>query len=307
MTLALTAAAGITAAERAKVRLTSPDRVEYPDQNITKGALAAYYAAVADRMLPFIADRPLSLVRCPQGQSGECFFQKHDSGGFPPQLQKVPIAEKDGEVHDYFYIDNLAGLIAGVQMNVLEFHLWGSRRDAVEVPERIIFDIDPDPGLDFAEVKQAAADIRDGLARLGLQSFPLLTGGKGIHVIAPLKPGPEWPEVKAFCHGFAQRLADHEPDRFVANMSKARRVGRLFVDYLRNERGSTAIAPWSTRARDGAPCAVPVGWDELPSLSAPNMFSIETAAARAAQPDPWEGYVDLRQKITPVMLEAVGA
>ena len=306
-TLKLSEADGVAAAEKAGVHFTSPDRVEYPGQGVTKGNLAAYYAAVGERMLPFIADRPLSLVRCPQGRSKYCFFQKHDSGGFPAQMKKVPIAEKDGKVEDYFYIDDLAGLIAGVQMNVLEFHLWGARRDNVERPERIIFDIDPDEGLGFDAVKQAALDIRDGLGSLGLESYPLLSGGKGIHVIAPLVPGLEWPDVKAFCRGFATQLASREPDRFVANMSKAKRVGRLFIDYLRNERGATAISPWSTRSREGAPCAVPVSWSELPDLAAPNMFAIEAAAARARRPDPWRGYFSTKQEITAAALKAMSA
>jgi bifunctional non-homologous end joining protein LigD len=300
-------ATGIAAAKAAGVHFTSPDRVEYPDQGVTKGVLAAYYAAVAERMLPYIADRPLSLVRCPQGRAKACFFQKHDSGGFPAQMKKVPIAEKDGQVEDYFYIDDLAGLIAGVQMNVLEFHLWGSRRDAVEKPERIIFDIDPDVGLDFSHVRDAARDIRGVLGALGLESFPLLSGGKGVHVIAPLTPNLEWPEIKAFCHGIAEKLAAAEPDRFVVNMSKAKRVGRLFIDYLRNERGATAIAPWSTRSREGAPCAVPISWDELPKIASANAFPVEAAAARARLPDPWKGYEAARGKVTPAMLKAVGA
>ena len=258
-------------------------------------------------MLPYIADRPLSLVRCPQGRSKYCFFQKHDSGGFPPQMKTLPITEKDGHADSYFYIDDVAGLIAGVQMNVLEFHLWGSRREAVEQPERLIFDIDPDVDLGFEHVRQAAVDIRDTLGALGLESFPLLSGGKGVHVIAPLKPGLEWPEVKAFCRGVAQKLAQAEPDRFTAELSKAKRTNRMFIDYLRNERGSTAISPWSTRSRDGAPCAVPLSWDELPSIKAANAFPVEAAAERAQEPDPWHGYAGVKQSITPAMLKAVGA
>jgi bifunctional non-homologous end joining protein LigD len=303
----LTGAAGIAAAEAAGVHFTSPDRVEYPGQGVTKGTLAAYYAVVAERMLPYIADRPLSLVRCPQGRSKYCFFQKHDSGGFPPQMKTLRIAEKDGTVDSYFYIDDVAGLIAGVQMNVLEFHLWGSTREAVERPERIIFDIDPDIGLDFQHVKQAALDIRDTLGALGLESFLLLSGGKGAHVIAPLKPGPEWPDVKAFCRGVAQKLAQAEPERFTAELSKAKRTNKMFIDYLRNERGSTAISPWSTRSREGAPCAVPLSWDELPSIASASAFPIEAAAARAQAPDPWRGYAGARQAITPAMLKAVRA
>jgi bifunctional non-homologous end joining protein LigD len=303
----LSEAAGTAAAERAGVRLTSPDRVEYPGQGVTKGMLAAYYAAVAKRMLPYIADRPLSLVRCPQGRAKYCFFQKHDSGGFPDAFKTVEIAEKDGKLEDYFYINDLAGLIAGVQMNVLEFHLWGAKRDDVERPERLIFDIDPDPGVDFPAVRQAALDIRRALGRLGLETFPMVTGGKGIHVIAPVRPAAEWPAVKAFCKSFAQRLEAEEPDRFVANMSKAKRKGRMFIDYLRNERGSTAIAPWSTRSREGAPVAFPLSWDELAETPSANGFTIAKAAGRATETDPWQGYFTLDQAVTDKLQAAVGS
>ncbi|HTJ56675.1 MAG TPA: DNA ligase D [Devosiaceae bacterium] len=296
---------GEAVASKLGIELTHPERVVYPGQGITKAELAAYYAGVAERMLPYIADRPLSLLRCPQGRSKYCFFQKHDTGGFPKSMKSVEITEKDGSIEDYFYIEDLAGLIGGVQMNVLEFHIWGCKRDNIEKPERIIFDIDPDEGLGFEHVRDAAADIRNALGDLGLETFPMLTGGKGVHVIAPLKPNFEWPEVKAFCHGFAQWLEAREPDRFVSNMSKAKRKGRMFIDYLRNERGSTAIAPWSSRSREGAPAAVPVGWDELPAIAAANAFTLPAAAARAALPDPWKGYFSTRQTITPAMLKAV--
>ena len=301
----LNAQVGLNAAEAAGVRLTSPDRVVYPGQGVTKADLVAYYAAVADRMLPYAEGRPLSLLRCPQGRSKYCFFQKHDTGGFPDAMKSVLITEKDGSKEDYFYIDDLAGLIAGTQMNVLEWHLWGSRTKDVEKPERIIFDIDPDEGLGFEHVRSAAVDIRDELERWGLESFPMVTGGKGVHVIAPVRPTTEWPEVKAFCKTFAQRLADREPDRFTANMSKAKRKGRLFIDYLRNERGSTAIAPWSSRSRQGAPAAVPVSWDELETIRAANQFSLAEAAERARQPDPWKGYFSTTQSITSSMRSAV--
>ena len=267
----------------------------------------AYYAAVAERMLPYLANRPLSLLRCPQGRSKYCFFQKHDTGGFPDGLKSLLITEKDGSKEDYFYLDDLAGLIAGTQMNVLEWHIWGSRTADVEKPERIIFDIDPDEGLGFADVRAAATDIRDTLDALGLKSYPLVSGGKGVHVIAPLTPRAEWPEVKAFCKAVAQLLAKHQPDRFVATMSKAKRKGKLFIDYLRNERGSTAIAPWSSRSREGAPAAVPVTWQELADVTAANQFSLAIAAERAKASDPWSDYFERDQSITKAMLKAVGA
>ena len=304
---ALTTEAGINAAEAAGVKLTSPDRVIYPGQGVTKADLVAYYAVVAERMLPYIENRPLSLLRCPQGRAKYCFFQKHDTGGFPDEMKSILITEKDGSKEDYFYIDALAGLIAGTQMNVLEWHLWGARNKDVERPERIIFDIDPDEGLEFEHVRSAAKDIRDALDELGLKSYPLVSGGKGIHVIAPLKPSLEWPEVKAFCKAFAQKLAQDFPDRFTANMSKAKRKGKLFVDYLRNERGSTAVSPWSSRSREGAPAAVPVTWDELETVKAANQFTLALAAERAKLPDPWKDYFSLTQTITKTMLKAVDA
>lgn len=303
----LTDEAGMAAAEAAGIKLTSPDRVIYPGQGVTKADLVAYYAAVADRMLPYAANRPLSLLRCPQGRAKYCFFQKHDTGGFPDAMKSLLVTEKDGGEEDYFYIDNLAGLIAGTQMNVLEWHLWGARTKDIEKPERIIFDIDPDEGLGFAEVRAAASDIRDVLDALGLKSYPLVSGGKGVHVIAPLTPRVEWPMVKAFCKNLAQRMADDQPDRYVATMSKAKRKGKLFIDYLRNERGSTAIAPWSSRSREGAPAAVPVSWDELKTVKAANQFSLAMAAERAKAPDPWADYFELDQSITKAMLKAIGA
>jgi bifunctional non-homologous end joining protein LigD len=302
---ALDSAEGLKAAEAAGIKITSPDRVIYPNQGVTKADLVAYYVAVAERMLPYIADRPLSLLRCPQGRAKYCFFQKHDTGGFPPAMKSILITEKDGEKEDYFYLDDLAGLIAGTQMNVLEWHMWGARNADVEKPERIIFDIDPDEGLAFADVKAAAKDIRDVLSALGLESFPLVSGGKGVHVIAPLVPKAEWPEVKAFCKDVASRLAEASPDRYTANIRKAARKGRMFIDYLRNERGSTAIAPWSSRSREGAPAAVPISWDELDAVQAANQFTLGEAAIRAQAPDPWPGYFETEQSLTKAMLMAV--
>ena len=294
---------GIAVAEKLGVRLTSPDRAVLPDETVTKAQIVAYYDAVAERMLPHIANRPLSLVRVPHGSRP--FFQKHDSGGFPDVMKRVEIELKESEREDHFYVDDLAGIVGGVQMSTLEFHIWGSHIDNLEKPDRIIFDIDPDEDLDFKAVRRAALDIRDKLGGYGLESFAMVTGGKGIHVIAPLTPKLEWPDVKLFCHAFAERLAIDEPDRFTANIRKVQRKGRMFIDYLRNERGSTAIAPFSTRGRKGVPCAVPVGWDEVETLKAANAFSLGEAAERAKSPDPWKGYFDLTQSITVAMVSSI--
>lgn len=256
------------------VRISNRDRVIFPESGQTKGNLADWYMAVAPIMLPFAAHRPVSLVRCPQGRANKCFFQRHDSGSFGKHVHHVAITEKDGEAADYLYVDSVEGLLACVQMGTIEFHGWGSRADDVEMPDRLIFDLDPDEGLDFAEVKSAARHIHDRLADIGLASFAMLSGGKGVHVVAPLTPGHSWEQHKDFAHRFAEALAIAEPDRFVATMSKAKRKGRIFIDYLRNQRGATAVLPYSARARPGAPVAVPIAWGELDDFESAHPFGI---------------------------------
>jgi bifunctional non-homologous end joining protein LigD len=261
------------------VKISNPERIVFPDAAITKGELADYFRAVAPLMLPWVAERPLTLVRCPQGRAKKCFFQKHDAGTFGPHVHHVPVEEKKGEVQDYLYVDDPAGLIACVQMGAIEFHGWGARIEDYETPDRLVFDIDPDEGLGFDSVKKAARDIKRHLADMGLQSFPLLTGGKGLHVVVPLRPEAEWPAVKDFAMRFAVALATAEPDRFTANLAKAARTGRMFLDYLRNQRGATAIMPYSTRARAGAPVAAPIAWDELDDYESGAHFTLRDSEA----------------------------
>jgi bifunctional non-homologous end joining protein LigD len=294
--------------EVAGISVSNPDRVLWPGQGVTKAELVAYYQAVAERMLAHGARRPLSLVRCPQGRSRHCFYQKHTTGTFPEAMKPVGIRESSGEEEEYSYFDDLAGIIAGVQMGVLEFHIWGSRIDNVEKPDRLVFDLDPDEGLDFGDVRRAAFDLRDRLQALGLTTFPMLTGGKGVHVVAPLAPRLEWPQVKAFARAFATSLAGEAPERYTANMSKAKRKGRIFLDYLRNDRGSTAICPYSTRRKEGAPVAAPVTWAELEVVEGAAAFDLRTMPARVRdEPDPWADYGKVRQSITKRMLAKVGA
>ncbi|WP_435202064.1 DNA ligase D [Qipengyuania sp. 902] len=260
-----------------EVAISSRDRVIFPDSGQTKGELADYYAAIAPVMLPFAARRPVSLVRCPQGRAKKCFFQKHDSGALGDAVHHVPIREKDGGHEDYLYVEDQRGLLQCVQMGTIEFHGWGARSDDVEQPDRMIFDLDPDKGLGFTEVKTAARDIHDRLADLGLTSFAMLSGGKGVHVVVPLTPGHGWGEHKDFARRFSEALSLAEPDRFTANMSKAKRRGRIFIDWLRNQRGATAVLPYSARARSGAPVAVPVTWNELKGMDDAKPFSIDQA------------------------------
>jgi bifunctional non-homologous end joining protein LigD len=259
------------------VKISNPDRVIDPASNVTKGELAAYYRAVAPMMLVWSANRPISLVRCPQGRAKKCFFQKHDAGTFGPSVLHIPIEEKRGEIEDYIYFADQAGLMTCVQMGTIEFHGWGSRVEDVEKADRLVFDLDPDEGLDFEEVKRAARDLKRFLADMGLQTFPLLTGGKGLHVVVPLTPQAEWPEVKDFAQRFCVALATAEPDRFTANLAKAKRKGRIFLDYLRNQRGATAIMPYSARAREGAPVSAPIVWDELDDMPGGNRFTVRDA------------------------------
>ena len=256
------------------VHVSNRDRLIFPEAKVTKGQLADYYEAAGAIMLPWIAHRPISLVRCPQGRAKKCFFQKHDSGSFGDHVKHVPIREKDGDEQDYLYVDDIDGLVACVQMGTIEFHGWGSRVEDVEKPDRLIFDLDPDEGLDFENVKKAARDIRRTLEDIGLTSFAMLSGGKGVHVVVPLTPDAEWPAVKDFADRFSRALAAAEPDRFTATMSKAKRKGRIFIDWLRNQRGATAVLPYVVRARENAPVAVPVSWEELNDIDRAGAYTI---------------------------------
>lgn len=289
------------------IKITHPDRMLFDGQGITKLDLARYYTIVADRMLPYAAGHLLSLVRAPQGVKGPRFYQKHAADGFPDEIKEVPVKESSGETENYMYVRDAQGLVAAVQMGSLEFHIWGSRCDTLETPDRMVFDLDPDEGLDFGIVKTAAIALRDALSAIGLKSMPMVTGGKGVHVVVPLTGHATWLEAKAFAKAFAQGFAEREPERFVATMSKEKRKGRIFIDWLRNERGATAIAPYSTRARAGGPVATPVSWDELFGLQAANSFHIPEILERIeGGTDPWQDVAGIRQSLTRKILDSVG-
>lgn len=288
------------------VRITHPERVLFEGQDITKLDLARYYAVVAEKMLPFASDHLLSLMRCPQGGRGQCFYQKHASEGFPAEIRETPVKESSGDTENYMYVREAKGLVAAVQMGTLEFHIWGSPVDKIETPDRLVFDLDPDPSVDFSTVKEAALSLRDALADIGLQSVPMVTGGKGVHVIVPLTPRAPWEDAKRFAKAFAQGFADRDPDNFIATMSKAKRKGRIFIDWLRNERGATAIAPYSTRARAGGPVATPISWSELSDLDAANSFHIPDILERIESgAEPWAELGGTRQSLTRKILDAL--
>jgi bifunctional non-homologous end joining protein LigD len=254
--------------------ISNADRIIFPESGITKGDLAAYHAAMAAPILEYTANRPLSIVRCPQGRAKQCFFQKHDAGTFGDSVHHVGIKEKDGDVADYLYVDSVEGLLACVQMGGIEFHGWGAPASNIEHPDRMIFDLDPDEGLAFEDVKKAAVVLKEELATLGLASDAMLSGGKGIHVVIALDGKADWERVKDFASRFARAMAAAKPELFTANIRKVERKGRIFIDWLRNQRGSTAVQPWTVRARENAPVAVPVEWSELADMTKAAQFNI---------------------------------
>jgi bifunctional non-homologous end joining protein LigD len=278
------------------VRITHPDRVLYEGEGVTKREIADYYLKVAELMLPHIADRPLALVRCPRGSAQKCFFQKHASPGWPDLFKQVRIREKSGS-GGYLYIDSAAGLVAAAQMDILELHIWGAHVDKVDKPDRLVFDFDPAEDVAFERVKEGARELRGRLQKLGLESFPMATGGKGIHVVVPLSRKHSWDEHRVFAEALARLMAEDSPARYIANMSKAKRRGKIYIDFLRNQRGATAIAPYSTRARKGAYVAVPLSWSALSQLVNAHPASVKDAARLARASDPWKGYAKLKQAL----------
>lgn len=275
---------------RPQVRLTHPDRIYWTEAGVTKQGLAEYYSEVWARMGPHVVNRPLALVRCPGGVGGQCFFQKHAWRGMAAQILK-PDDPKDKSDEPIIAIDGLPGLLGLVQGGVLEVHPWGAQLDDLERPDFITMDLDPGPGVTWPEVIAAAREVRARLSDAGLESFVKTSGGKGLHVVAPLKPRAEWPEVKAFAKGISEAMAADSPDRYVATIAKARRKGKTLIDYLRNGRGATAVAPYSTRARPGAAVSMPLGWSELGEAIGPDHFTVGNALNRlAGSADPWDEF-----------------
>jgi bifunctional non-homologous end joining protein LigD len=288
------------------VQISSPDRVVYPGYGVTKLDLAHYYESVAEWVMPYVERRPLTLVRCPEGQASPCFYQKHISATMPKAVHGVKIKEKDA-TDIYVAVRNITGLISLVQMGVLEFHPWPAREDKIERPDMLVFDLDPGEDIEWKAVVQGAKDVRDCLELLGLKSFLRTSGGKGLHIVAPLARRNNWDELKEFARGVAETMMRAAPNRYVVNMSKAKRKGKVFVDYLRNQRGATAVASYSTRARSGAPIATPLSWDELSVKLKPNQFTIENIHARLKKgfKDPWKDFFKVKQSITRDMMEQV--
>lgn len=292
----------------AGVRLTSPDRVLYPGQGITKRDLAEFYEQTAEWILPHLAGRPLTLIRCPAGQETECFVQRRASESFPPAVRRIEVVQEEG-TSTYVMVDSLSGLLSLVQLGVLELHTWSARRDRLDRPDRMIFDLDPDPELPWMGVVEAALTVRNRLGDLGLESFVKTTGGKGLHIVVPLERRHTWEEVREFSRHLAEQMAHHAPDRYVAQATMQERSGRVYLDYLRNAWGASAVAAYSTRARAGAPVSAPLRWEELGPELRSDSFTVEQLPARLASlaEDPWAAYASVRQRITRAMREVVAS
>lgn len=285
--------------EVAGVRLTNPDRVLYPKQGLVKLDLVRYYESVAKWILPHVTHRPLMIYRCPQGHEQECFFQKHVNESTPEPIQGIEVEEDDGEVGKYLMIEDLPGLITLAQLAALELHTWGAPADDVERPDRMVFDLDPDEALPWDSVVEAAFLLRKKLAKIGLESWVKTTGGKGLHVVVPLDGKSGWDLLRDFTHALALQIVAEAPDRYIAEASKARRKGKIYIDYLRNARGATWIAPYSTRARSGATVSTPITWPELKKGVRPHEFTMRTIPKRLStlSRDPWHGFLKQPQSI----------
>lgn len=285
------------------VRLSSPEKVLWPAQGTTKRELAEYYEAVEDWILPFLRDRPLTLLRCPSGRRKECFYQKHAADSIPDVVGRVEISK--GE-KPYMYVESLESVLALVQLGTLELHVWNGRVDRLDRPDQLVFDLDPGAGAGWEAVVAAARSVRDVLEEVGLPCYVKTSGGKGVHVMVPLERRSSWDESKGFARSVAQRLTRREPERYVATMSKEKRRGKIFIDYLRNGAEATAVVAYSPRARSGAPVSVPIRWEELTAELDPGDFTVESVPRLlASRTDPWKDFYSSRARLTKSMRSAM--
>ncbi len=278
--------------------LSHPDKIIFPKAGITKRKLSEYYLNVNEWMLPYLAKRPLTLLRCPHGQGKQCFYQKHLRENESEFLYSVGIKDKKS-IENYSYVKDVRGLIALVQLGVLEIHSWNSHIDKPEYPDMIIFDLDPAPNVAWKTVVHSAFFVRDQLEKLDLKSYVKTTGGKGLHIIVPIKRKYTWDDVKLFSRAFADNLVAMKPNEYIATMSKTKRTGKIFIDYLRNQHGASSVAPYSTRINDNASVATPLHWDELTTKIKPDGFTVRNLPKRLVKlnNDPWEGLLDISQGI----------
>lgn len=283
--------------------LSHPDKLLYPDVNITKLDLANYYSKIATWILPYILKRPLTLLRCPNGQKEKCFYQRHLTTE-TENLYGITLKDKTGKSEPYLYIKAKSGLMELIQLGVLEIHPWACLVDKIEKPDFITFDLDPGLNTEWKNVIETAFFVKDNLQKINLTSFVKTTGSKGLHVVVPIKRIYSWDKIKVFAHTFVQYLAMQNPQLVVANMSKAKRKGKIFVDYLRNQRGASSIAPYSTRIKENAAVATPLSWSELSVRIKSDTFTVKNVPQRLAKlkHDPWADFYQLKQKLSLPMI-----
>jgi bifunctional non-homologous end joining protein LigD len=291
----------------AGIKVTHPERVLFDELGLTKEALAKYYESVADHILPDLKNRPLSLVRCPQGPGEGCFYQKHIDKTWSDEIERVTIPESDGE-GIYAVANSPAALVGLVQKGVIELHVWGSTTRDLGKPDRMVFDLDPDVAVPWREIMAATRLTREKLDEIGLESFLKTSGGKGLHVVVPLSPRHDWDEVKEFSRAVAESLAAENPRLFTSKMAKKERVNRIFIDYLRNGAGATTVAAYSVRARKGAPVSTPLHWDELGGRMKPASFHVGNVLRRlkGIHSDPWKAFRRKSQTLTAPMKRKLG-
>ena len=277
------------------IKISNPDKIIYDDLEITKADVINYYDKVSDRMLPYVGNRILSMVRCPKGVSGTCFYKKHPASS-SKGIVTIPIENSKGEWEDYFYIDSKQGLISEAQMGSLEFHTWGSNIEHLENPDIMVFDLDPDEGMELSRIRQGALDIKDILSELSLNSYLKTSGGKGYHILVPLQPSATWDAFYEFSRLVTVVMEQKWPARYTSNVRKASRKGRIFIDWIRNGRGATSVAPYSLRARKGAKVSMPISWDELDTV-APDGINLWDALQRIEKADPWKDFFQNNQRL----------
>ena len=296
----------MSAAARAGVVISHPDKLLFPPKGPTKWELATYYARVAVAMLPHIKSRPLSLLRCPDGTGAKCFYQKHADESVNAAVSRVEVPESGGTA-TYMSAGSAKAIVALVQWGVIEFHPWGSRVPRLDRPDILIMDLDPDDATPWKDLTATARALRAMLEGAGLNAFLKTTGGKGLHVVVPIKPTLTWLQAKEITHAIADRMVAAAPDRFISTASKAKRKGKIFIDYLRNAEGATAVAPYAVRAREGAPVATPIEWEELKKDVRFDHFNVRNIPARLdAIADPWATFASSRRTVTSTVLRKLG-
>jgi bifunctional non-homologous end joining protein LigD len=289
------------------VAISNPDKLYFPEAGISKLEVAQYFERLAPRIVPYIENRPLSLVRCPDGWSKQCFYQKHADKSVNPAVDRIEVPEGGGTA-TYMGARNATALVALVQWGVLELHPWGSRKPRLDRPDQLIFDFDPDDAIEWSELVSGVGLLRTLLEELDLESFIKTTGGKGLHVVVPIRTTLDWRQAKGFTKAVADFMVSTFTDRFTATIAKAKRTGKILIDYLRNAEGATAIAPYAVRARSNAPISMPIAWDELDSDVRFDHFNLRNAEQRLSRQkrDPWRDFLTTRQTITKAHGKRVG-